>query len=370
MITDFGRSRWQEWICVKLQLLMLHSRTQEGRLMVGTRRGLGGIVTLALTLLLASGCHKDQKDQAAAGGASPRQIKLAGIVFQEDQFFRLVLFGMRDAAKKAGAELLEGNSDNKPEEEIQLVNTYVVQNVDGILIAPVSAKGSVAALKLAHDKGIAVVTYNSSIDADFAAADVECSASDLGEESGKAAREYIEKSLGGKAKVAIIAYKSQVPEQSDARSGGFKSEITQLPGVQIVAEQDAWLPEMAVKTVGDILTAHPDVNIVWAANEGGTTGAALAVKNAGKAGQVAVFGTDCSQQLLDLLQSPDNILQAITAQRPVDEGRLAVESAIKAINHQPVDKSTILKGVLLTRTDPDAVKAFAQQFKQWTSEGQ
>jgi simple sugar transport system substrate-binding protein/ribose transport system substrate-binding protein len=121
--------------------------------------------------------------------------------------------------------------------------------------------------------------------------------------------------------------------------------------------------------VGDILTAHPDVNIVYGANEGGTLGSALAVKNAGKAGQVAVFGTDCSAQLLAMLQSPENILQAITSQKPVDLGRLSVEDAVKVIHHEPVDKTTTLNGVLLTRTDPAGIAAFSEQFKQWTAEG-
>ena len=38
----------------------------------------------------------------------------------------------------------------------------------------------------------------------------------------------------------------------------------------------------------------------------------MAVKNAGKGGQVAVFGTDTSEQLISFLLSDDNILQAIT----------------------------------------------------------
>jgi ABC-type sugar transport system substrate-binding protein len=333
---------------------------------------IAGIAILLLALMIAHGCKKDSssttQSSAQSSGTSGKQIKLAGIVLQEDQFFRLVLFGMRDAAKNAGVELLEGNSENKPEKEIELINTYVTRNVDAILISPVSKQGSVAGLKLASDKGIKVITFNSPLGVDLAAAHIECSATDLGEQTGKAARAYIEKNLGGKAKVAIVAFKSQVPEQSDARTGGFKSQITQLPGVEIVAEQDAWMPEMAVKKVGDILTAHPDVNIVYGANEGGTTGSVLAVKNAGLAGKVAVFGTDCSEQLLSMLQSPDNILQAVTSQRPVEVGRLAVENAIKAINGQPVDKVTSLPGTLLTRTDPDGVKAFEAQFKQWESE--
>ena len=104
------------------------------------------------------------KSEDASG---PKQLRMAGIVFQEDQFFRLILFGMRDAAAKHNIELLEANSNNQPDKEFQLVNTYTTQRVDAILISPLSAKGSVAALQQAHDKGIKVVTDNTTIDADF-----------------------------------------------------------------------------------------------------------------------------------------------------------------------------------------------------------
>jgi simple sugar transport system substrate-binding protein/ribose transport system substrate-binding protein len=313
--------------------------------------------------LFIFGCESKEHAPAA------QKIKLACIIIQEDQFFRLVLFGMRDAAQQAGVELLEANSDNKPDKEIGLVNTYVARKVGAILISPLSAKGSVAALKLAYDQGIKILTYNTALGADFAAAHIECSPTYLGQQTGKAAREYIERNLGGKAKIAICAFKTAVPEQSNARTDGFKSEVGKLPGVEIVAEQDAWLPESAVRKVGDMLTAHPEVNIVYAANEGGTIGAVLAVKNAGKAGQITVFGTDCSEQLLQMLQADDNVLQAITSQRPVEIGRLAVERALKVIKGEPVEKETFLPGILLSRADLDGVKKFAAQFKEWTGQG-
>jgi len=297
----------------------------------------------------------------------PKQLRMAGIVFQEDQFFRLILFGMRDAAAKHNIELLEANSNNQPEKEFELINTYTAQGVDAILVSPLSAKGSIAALQQAHDKGIKVITNNTNIDADFPDSFIDCSPTDLGEQTGIACREYIQKHLGGKAKVAILAFKSQVPEPSDARVGGFKKEIAVLPSVQIVSEQDAWLSEMAVNKAGDILTANPDIDIIYAANEGGTAGAVLAVKNANKAGKVAVFGTDVSEQLLTFLQSNDNILQAITAQRPVEVGQQSVELALKALQGQPLDKKVSLKGICLSRTDPDAVTAYAKQFAEWTS---
>ncbi|HEY1923230.1 MAG TPA: hypothetical protein VGG44_10820, partial [Tepidisphaeraceae bacterium] len=62
--------------------------------------------TLFLTLTCGFiGCDKSQNPSA------PKQIRMAGIIFQEDQFFRLILFGMKDAAKKNNIQFLEGNSD-------------------------------------------------------------------------------------------------------------------------------------------------------------------------------------------------------------------------------------------------------------------
>ena len=288
----------------------------------------------------------------------PERTKIAGIVFQEDQFFRLIQFGMQDVAEGADVELLLANSSNKPDKEIQLVNTYIARRVDAIVISPLSAKASAMALKKARDKGIEVITYNTTVESDIATAYIQSDQIDLGAQTGRAARQYIEERLGGQAKIATLAFKTQLPEQSNQRSSGFIDQVKQLPGVEIVAEQDAWLAEMAIKKAGDILTAHPDINIIWAANEGGTTGAVLAVKNAGLEGQVAVFGTDANEQLIGFLLSEDNILQAISTQMPFDIGSRALDLAVRALGGEAVEKVVSVPGVMLSRQEPEKVRAF------------
>lgn len=311
---------------------------------------------VVISLLVAGGCTTKQ--------SGPPKKKIAGMVFQEDQFFRLVLFGMRNAAAKNGVELLEANSAGKPDKEIQLINTYIASNVDAIIVSPLSTKASISALARAQEKGIVVITYNTTVESDLPSSFIESDQVDLGASTGRVARAYIETHLGGKAKIAILAAQSQAPEQSDMRVRGFKNEVTKLPGVQIVAEQDAWLAEQAVKKVGDILTAHPDVNIIWGMNEGGTVGAVMAVKNAGKAGKVVVFGTDTGEQLADFLLSDDNILQAVTGQRPYEIGSMAVEAALKVLKGEKVEKKVSLPGFLLTRDKPEEVKQFKERLKE------
>ncbi len=323
-------------------------------------------IAIVLLALCAAAAFAAGGKESAGG---EKKLTIAGIIFQEDQFMRIIHIGMRDAAKAYGAELLEANSYNKPDKEIELVNTYITRGVDGIAITPLSASASVAALKRAHDKGIKVVTYNSPLNADFQVSYINSSQTELGTGSGKAARAYIQEKLKGKAKikVATLGFKALLPEISDERVNGFLNQIKDLPGVEVVAQQDAWLTEDAIKRAGDIITANPDIDIIYGANDGGTVGSVMAVKNAGKSGQIAVFGIDASEQIADFLLSSDGILQAVTGQQPYLMGYMSVEYLVKSIRGEPVNKTVIVPGKTLVRADPEGVKKFKEDLKKFTN---
>ncbi|NTY41074.1 MULTISPECIES: substrate-binding domain-containing protein [Burkholderia cepacia complex] len=296
--------------------------------------------------------------------AEAKKPVIAGIVFQQDQYFRTVEVGMRDAAKAAGAELLEGNSDGKLEKESQLIDTYIARGVDAIVIAPLSAKGSVNAIEKARAKGITVVTYGTSVDGNVSQASVTSSDRDLGVSTGKAAVEYLKTHApAGKVKLAVVAFKSQVPEQSDARVNGFLDQVRSK--VDVVAQQDAWLAEKAVAVVGDIITANPDLQMIFAANEGGTVGAVQAVKNAGKLGKIAVFGIDGTEQTAKAILNSDAVLQAVTAQQPYLVGKQAIDASLGLMAKKQVPASVIVPSLLLSRTDPASVKAFLTEVKKY-----
>src|SRR6185295_7155530 len=75
-----------------------------------------------------------------ATSSSPKSPKIATIIFQDDQFFRLIEFGAREGAQRAGASTVEGNSDNKLDKERQLVDAFIISKADAILISPLSRK--------------------------------------------------------------------------------------------------------------------------------------------------------------------------------------------------------------------------------------
>jgi len=148
---------------------------------------------------------------AASGSAEgDDSIEVAGMVFQLDQYFRFIQFGMEAAAEELGISLLEGNAENDLSNEIGLINTYIGRGVDAIVVSPLSETGSIEALRSAHDEGITVVTYNTVIQADFPVAEVVSPQRGLGESTGGAAREYILNELDGEARIGILADRKSV----------------------------------------------------------------------------------------------------------------------------------------------------------------
>jgi ABC-type sugar transport system substrate-binding protein len=300
---------------------------------------------------------------AMLGTASMAQDRaIAGIVFQQDQYMKTVQMGMAATASATGVELLDANSDNKLEKETQLIDTYIARGVQAIALTPLSADGSIPAIQKAVDAGITVITFGTTVNSDLPSASITSSNIDLGNNTGMEAAAFLKTfAPDRKVKIATVAFKSLLPEQSNDRVNGFLEKVAGQ--VEVVAEQDAWLTEKAIAVVSDILTANPDIELIYAANEGGTIGAVQAVKKAGLEGKVFVFGIDGTEQLANMLLDPDNVLQAVTAQQPFEVGRLAIEAANAVLDGKSVEKNQSVPVLSLSRNNPDGVNAFLEQLK-------
>lgn len=317
-----------------------------------SRRGVLALTTAAMAAMLPLG--------AVAQDAPV----VASVVFQGDQFMQFLQTGVRETVEAAGGEVLEINIDGDQAREIQAIDTYISRGVDAIVIAPLSGENSGPALQRARDAGIVVVALNGGLaDGDIAHATFSTANRDLGASTGAAAASFVADTLGGEANVAILAFSSLLPEQSGDRTGGFKDAISEGNSVAVVAEQDAWMPEAAVTVATDILTAHPEVNVIYAANEGGTVGAMQAVLNAGRAGEVFVFGIDGSEQLGKGLLAGNNVLQAVTAQAPIQMGAMGAEAALAKLAGEEVEAQTTVPALLLSRADADGVTAFLESIQ-------
>lgn len=317
-----------------------------------------GLLALALSTQAFAAAQKDVG-----------KPKVAGVVFQEDQFMKLLQLGYKDAATKAGFDFYPGNTNGDAAKEAEFLNTYVTQGYKGVAISPISEGASMKVIADAANRGLLVGISNFTLtNAPYMTGSFTSDNYDLGKTCGQAAVAFINEKLGGKANIAILQFKSLLPEQSGARVKGFLDQVSKLPGVAIIADQDAWLQDKAISVGGDIITAQGDkLNLIFAANEGGTIGATMAVKNAGKDGKIFVFGFDGSEQMVQLLKDPANVLQAAIAQDPYNIGVKTMESLIKAIKGEDYSatkgKTIIVPGILLERKNVAGLDAFLADLK-------
>jgi simple sugar transport system substrate-binding protein/ribose transport system substrate-binding protein len=307
---------------------------------------------------------------AVAGpkGQGSSETTVAGVVYLEDQFMRLLSMGYEDAAKEAGVKVLLANTGNDQAKEAELVNTYVSQGVAGLVIAPLNTDTSIPVLQRASTTMKIATCDRMLTNAPFIVGGFASDNENLGATTGAAAAEFIKNNLGGRAKIAIIQFKALLPDQSAARVKGFMDAVKKVnPNVEFVADQDAWVPDTAVQKAGDILTGNKDINLIFAANDGGTIGSVMAVKNAGLAGKCFVFGIDTGEQQIAMLRDRDNILQAVTGQDPYTQGYNAMKLLIDAINGKDYSatkgKVAIVPGQMLSRQDPAGTDAYERNLK-------
>jgi ABC-type sugar transport system substrate-binding protein len=290
------------------------------------------------------------------------EFTVAGVVFQDDQFMKTMVQGYTDAGAKYGVKVVTANTNNDQAKEAELIQTYIAQKVSGIAIAPLSQDASIPNLKEAASKGIQVAITNMNLagDPSFLAGGYTSDDTTNGKIVGAKAAEFVKANLTGPVNVARVDFDDQVPEQSKARWSGFYAGLDEA-GVSYteVAAVSSHIQDDAITKVSDMLTAHPEINIIWACNDGSTIGAAMAVKQAGLQGKVFVFGYDGGDQQTSMILSGDNILLGVVAQDPYTQGYKAVESlalTLQGKSNPDAGKITVVPGTYLSVDDLDAVR--------------
>jgi len=277
----------------------------------------------------------------------------------ETEWFRTIELGIRSAADKAGAKVLVGNARAQVDTEAQIVDNFVARGVDAIIISALNPTSSVPALKRAVDNGVKLVDYNTTIDSPIMTTFVGVDNTELGAQMGRYLAEHIKDKMGGNAKIALITIPKY--EAGRQRREGFVKEVTRVPGVSIVAEQEGEFPAPAADKAETILEGHPETQLIWAANEGGLVGAITAARS--REGKVKIYGTDMSLQVARALLDPKSGVIAVATQDPYTIGYKSAEFAIAKVKGEQTPAKALVPLELFTADKPDAVKDYIAKYE-------
>ena len=229
--------------------------------------------------------------------------------------------------------------DQPPQADVVDQNQRIEANIgrhpDGLAIACLDRATNVQLMNEAVEAGINVVNFNSFCDDAFPFIGPKSSVQD-----GYDLGERLAEVLGGKGKVAILAGSLTASDHVE-RITGFKDALSKYPDMEIVFEQpDDDVLEKAVELTESLLSAHPDLNGIFASNASNPIGAARAVQNAGLAGKVHIVGMDDLPEAVEFVCS--GVIDALKAQRQWDMGYWAVTYlvAMNANHTYPMQHNT------------------------------
>lgn len=224
---------------------------------------------------------------------------VVGLVMKSlaNEFFKSMEEGARKYASEDGTFTLVPvgmNSETDIDTQINAVENFITQKVDIICVAPADSVGLVAPVKKAMKAGVTVVNFDVKLDdkalAKAGLADLLFVGPD-NQEGAFLAGEALARKLGKGAKVFIIEGNPGA-DNAKMRKAGFEKAAKKY-GLNVLVSRTAhWETEEANTLMTNLLTAHPDVQGVMAANDSMVIGVVKALDAAKLSGKVEVVGFD------------------------------------------------------------------------------
>ena len=313
------------------------------------------LLSAALAMTVAA-CGAQVRDSGGgnqgggSGGGKKGPIRLAVVPKAVGfDFWEQVRIGAQCAAKKSKGDVSvqwDGvTAETDVNGQVNLLQNFITQGVDGLVYAATDAKVLNQVTKQALDQGLTVVNIDSGTDPQPKKVPVVATDNVAAAER---ATELMAKKLGKQGgKVAFIPFQPGTAT-NDTRAKGFKNVMKKNPQLKLVAEQSSQSDyNTALRVTNDILTAHPDLNAIYAANEPGVLGAAEAVRQAGKAGKITIVGWDTAPD--EIKGVKQGVITALVAQNPFRMGYDGVNLAVKGLRGGGSLKNVDTGAALITK---------------------
>jgi len=296
-------------------------------------------VLAAALLLLLSSCQSSKKKKIAVVPKGTSHV-----------FWITVHAGAAAAGEKYGVEILWNGPPQETEydRQMQIVDSYLTQHVDGLAVAATERKVLNRSLDRAAELGIPVTVFDSGVDSTnymtFLATN--------NYEAGKMGARELARLLDGKGKVAMVMHAPGSASTTD-RERGFEDVMkSEFPNIEVVQRQFGMSDASKSRAAAEnILTAHADLNGLFASSEPSSLGTALALKSRGLSGKVKFVAFDSSDTLIADLQG--GTIDAMVVQDPFKMGFEAVKTLVDKLNGVTSPKQIDLPARVVRKADLD-----------------
>src|SRR5216684_3154915 len=240
------------------------------------------------------------------------------------------------------------------EQQVQVVEGFVTQHVDGIVLAPFDKNALVRPVEEAKRAGIPTVVIDSALESNDPISFVASN----NYHGGELAADEMGRLLGGTGKVLALRYQEGVFSTEQREKGFIERMKAAYPGIVLVSSnQFAGATRDTAKTAAENLLNRygNDIDGMFTPNESSTAGALLALEDAGKAGKIKFIGFDSSDIFVQAMRAGK--LQGIVVQNPFRMGELGVKTLVDHLQGKPIQKRVDTGVTLITPANLDTAES-------------
>jgi ribose transport system substrate-binding protein len=310
------------------------------------------IFAVILTFIAAASCKR-------AGSGISKKLTIAVIPKgTSHEFWKSIHAGAIKAARELSAPGAEVEviwkgplREDDREQQIQVVEGFASQGVNGIVLAPLDNRALVRPVEEAKTAGVPTVIIDSALESSsivsFVATD--------NRKGGVLGADRLGELLGGKGKVILLRY-AEGSASTEEREAGFLQEMkAKFPNIELIStDQYAGATRDTAKRASENLLNRfgDDVQGIFCPNESTTAGMLSALQDIGKAGKVMFVGFDATQMFVDAMKAKQ--LHGIVVQNPFNMGYLGVKTIVDSLKGKAVEKRIDTGVVVITPENLDA----------------
>ena len=191
---------------------------------------------------------------------------------------------IKDSAAKEGIDLKFSDAQQKQENQIKALRSFIAQKVDVIAFTPVVESGWDTVLKEIKAANIPVILIDRMVDSKDTSLYVSSMGSDFLEEGRKAGRWLVDKVKGGSGDVNVVELQGTVGSAPAIdRKKGFEEIIKSEPRIKIIRSQSGDFTRAKGKEVMEafLKAEGKKINVLFAHNDDMAIGAIQAIEEAG-----------------------------------------------------------------------------------------
>jgi ribose transport system substrate-binding protein len=233
------------------------------------------------------------------------------------------------------------------EQQIQVVEGFLSQGIQGIVLAPLDSRALVRPVEEARRAGVPTVIIDSGLESDVMVSFV---ATD-NRKGGRLAADRLGEVLGGRGEVLLLRYAEGSASTAERELGFLEQLRSKYPAIQVVSAEQYAGPtrETAKRASENLLNRYGNVlRGIFTPNESATIGMLLALQDIERAGKIKFIGFDASAILIDAIRRGQ--LDGTVVQNPMRMGYLGVKTMVDHLRGRPVERR-IDTGVMLVTAE-------------------